>query len=308
VENQTLLERFCSSLVATERRSPLTAETYRLEIRRFLEYLEAQNAGIETVNAAFLSAYLEKRSSVDGIDPRSSAKAISCLRSFFRYVTDQGMREDNPALVLESPKRRMYLPEVLDRQTVEELLDKIDSSIPGGLRDRTLFEFIYSTGLRISEAAGLNIKDINFAEGIARVRGKGNKERFVVFGSEAASWLKRYLQEGRPRIAGNKALGREGAALFIGRSGRRLSRKGIWKNYAKYALAQGSGSRVHTLRHSFATELLAGGADLRTVQELLGHANLATTQIYTHVDVSLLKESHRRFMPKLKGLAAGRGV
>jgi integrase/recombinase XerD len=305
LENQTLLERFCSGLVATERRSPLTAETYGLEIRRFLEYLESQNAGIETVNAADLSAYLEKRSAADGIDSRSSAKAISCLRSFFRYVIDQGIREDNPALVLESPKRRMYLPEVLDRDTVEELLDKIDVSVPRGLRDRSLFEFIYSAGLRISEAAGLNIKDINFAEGIARVRGKGNKERFVVFGSEAASWLRRFLQEGRPRIAGKKARGREGQALFIGRSGKRLSRKGIWKNYAKYALAQGSGSRVHTLRHSFATELLAGGADLRTVQELLGHADLCTTQIYTHVDVGLLKESHRRFMPKLKGRGRG---
>jgi integrase/recombinase XerD len=306
VEKQTLLERFCCSLVAVERRSPLTAETYGIEIRRFLEWLESQNTGIETVNAAFLSAYLEKRISADGIDPRSSAKAISCLRSFFRYVTDLGIREDNPALVLESPKRRVYLPEVLDRYTVEKLLDRIDTAAPGGLRDRALFELIYSSGLRISEAASLNIKDINFAEGIARVRGKGNKERFVVFGGEAAALLKKYLEEGRTRIAGKKALGREGQALFIGRSGKRLSRKGIWKNYAKYALAEGTGSRVHTLRHSFATELLAGGADLRTVQELLGHADLSTTQIYTLDNVDLLKESHRRFMPRLKGLAEER--
>jgi integrase/recombinase XerD len=150
------------------------------------------------------------------------------------------------------------------------------------------------------------VRDIDFTEGVAKVRGKGNKERLAVFGPEATVWLKHYLDESRPALAG--AGGRIAvsgvtvsgiSALFVGRRGKRLSRKGIWKNYSRYAALAGTGSRVHTLRHSFATALLRGGADLRTVQALLGHADLATTQIYTHVDTELLKENHRKYLPQL---------
>jgi integrase/recombinase XerD len=164
------------------------------------------------------------------------------------------------------------------------------------LRDRAIFELIYSSGLRVSEAVALNIRDLYFPEGIVRLRGKGNKERLVPFGGEAALWLRRYLEAGRPKLQKN---GRS-PALFLGRTGKRLSRKGIWRNYAALTVPAGTSSRVHTLRHSYATELLAGGADLRSVQELLGHADLATTQIYTHVDMALLKESLKRYRPKLK--------
>jgi integrase/recombinase XerD len=193
----------------------------------------------------------------------------------------------------------MHLPGVHSRETVDRLLGMMETETPRGLRDRALFELIYSAGLRISEASGLNIKDLDFSQGLLRVRGKGNKERLVPLGEEAARWLRRYLKESRPVLAG----ARPGNALFIGRTGKRLSRKGIWKNYAALADLAGIGSKLHTLRHSYATELLAGGADLRSVQELLGHADLSTTQIYTHVDVSLLRESHRRYMPKLRSCA-----
>jgi integrase/recombinase XerD len=310
LDNRELLEKFYSRLLAIERRSPLTAETYRLEIRRFLEYLEREKISAALADSNGLAAYLEKRGEEDGIDSRSAAKAVSCLRSFFRFAVDEGIRPDNPALALESPRRRMYLPEVLDRETVEKLLAAVDTSGPLGLRDRTLYELVYSAGLRISEAAGLNIRDIDLSGGVAKVRGKGSRERLAVFGSEAARWLRRYLQEGRPLLAKGRGKGPQIAspALFIGRSGKRLSRKGIWKNYARLAGFAGTGSRLHALRHSFATELLAGGADLRTVQELLGHADLSTTQIYTHVDVGLLRESHRRYMPRLKNLASGGGA
>jgi integrase/recombinase XerD len=142
---------------------------------------------------------------------------------------------------------------------------------------------------------GLDLKDIFFGERILRVKGKGGKERMAVFGDEAAGRLKTYLKESRPLLAGKKQL----KALFISRRGKRLSRKGIWKNYSLLAALAGTSSKLHTLRHSFATELLAGGADLRQVQELLGHADLATTQIYTHVDVSLLRENHRKYLPRL---------
>lgn len=308
MENSLLLERFCSRLVAMERRSPLTAQTYGLEIRRFLEYLEAEQVAVAAVDSFRLSAYLEKRRETEGIDSRSAAKAISCLRSFFRYVMDEGLRSDNPALALEAPRRRMYLPEVLDREAVETMLAAVDIGSPRGLRDRAIYELIYSAGLRISEAVGLNLRDLDLAGGLARVKGKGNKERLAVFGPEAAAWLGRYLREARPRLAEGRRSGGprlSSQALFIGSGGKRLSRKGIWKNYARVTALTGTGSRLHALRHSFATGMLAGGADLRTVQELLGHADLSTTQIYTHVDPGLLRESHRRFMPKLKDLVPG---
>jgi integrase/recombinase XerD len=176
------------------------------------------------------------------------------------------------------------------------MLAAVDISSPRGIRDRALFEFVYSAGLRISEAAGLNLGDLFFDEQLARVRGKGGKERLVPFGGEAARWLKIYLNEARPGLAGAG----KSRALFIGKGGRRLSRKGIWKNYGAVTNLLGISSKIHTLRHSYATELLAGGADLRSVQELLGHANLETTQIYTHVDLSRLRENHRRYLPKLR--------
>ncbi|MDR1587513.1 MAG: tyrosine recombinase [Treponema sp.] len=295
-----LLKGFCARLIAVERRSPLTAETYRLEIRRFLEYLETEKLELAELDSSQVICYLECRRLQDRIDSRSTAKVVSCLRSFFRFVQDAGIMKGNPAAVLDLPKRTMRLPDVLSREAVEKILAAADTKNPLGLRNRALYEFIYSAGLRVSEAVNLKLQDINFGEGLARVTGKGGKERFVVFGQEAASWLKRYIGEARPKILG----ARRSNFLFVGRTGRRLSRKGMWKNYHRYVMMTGTKSRLHTLRHSFATELLKGGADLRSVQELLGHADITTTQIYTHVDVSLLRENHRKFLPKLKDLAS----
>jgi len=295
-----LLNKFLAWLAAVERRLPLTVATYGTELRRFLDYAEKNGMDIETAGTDQIVAYLEWLKAAHQLDSRSMAKIISSLRSFFRFAAAEGIRPDNPAALLESPRRRFSLPETMDRETVERLLAAMDTGSPLGLRDRALFEIIYSSGLRISEAAGLNIRDIDFNEGVARVKGKGSKERLTVFGNEAAAWLRRYLAESRP-VLSEKSV--HSNALFVGRSGRRLSRKGIWKNYARYAAATGTPSRVHTLRHSFATGLLQGGADLRTVQALLGHADLATTQIYTHVDVNLLKESHRKYLPRLGQLA-----
>ena len=296
MEKAELLSRFCSRLVAIERRAVLTKDCYRLEIRRFLDFLEAEDTLLGDVDAGFLCAYLSMRRDSEEIDSRTAAKAISALRSFFRFAMDEGLVKDNPAFTLESPKPAANLPEVMDSKTIEGLLDTIKTDTPLGIRDRSLFELIYSAGLRVSEAVGMNIKDIDLESGVAKVRGKGNKERLVLFGQEAATELKYYLQEARPKLAGKV---NKNNALFIGRSGKRLSRKGIWKNYSKYALLAGTSSHLHTLRHSFATSLLAGGADLRTVQELLGHADLSTTQIYTHVDTGILRENHRRFLPSL---------
>jgi integrase/recombinase XerD len=296
METAAILERYRSRLLALERRAPLTAETYQAEVRRLLEWVELNNLDIASVDGAEISHYLDYRRLEDFLDSRSIAKAISALRSFFRYLVDEQIRTDNPVMILETPRRSMHLPSVLSREAVEKILEMIDHSTPIGLRDRTIFELIYSAGLRVSEAVILNVQDIFLEKGIIQVRGKGNKERLVPFGEEAEKWLRLYLLDSRPKLAGAV----RSSALFIGRTGKRLSRKGIWKNYSAITGIAGTSSKLHTLRHSYATELLAGGADLRSVQELLGHADLTTTQIYTHVDVSLLRENHRRFMPKLR--------
>jgi integrase/recombinase XerD len=291
-----LLEHYRSNLLVMERRSLLTVETYETEIRIFLAWLSESGLEAASVKPEDLSRYLDFRREKNSIDSRSAAKAISALRSFFRYIADEGIREDNPALILELPKKKRKLPAVLSREAVDKMLASIDVSGPRGIRDRALFEFIYSAGLRISEAAGLNLSDVFFGERIAKIRGKGGKERLVPFGDEAAHWLRLYLDEARPHLAGAA----NGQALFIAKGGKRLSRKGIWKNYGEVTDILGISSKLHTLRHSYATELLIGGADLRSVQELLGHADLVTTQIYTHVDISRLRENHRRYLPKLR--------
>ena len=299
MDNRELLSRYCTRLVAMERRAPLTAATYRSEIIKFLEYMDEYKLKAANLDPSQLSGYLDKRRNQDHINSRSTAKAISCLRSFYRFLVDAGICYDNPALVLELPRRHVNLPGTIGKDQLDRIFELADNGTVLGMRNRAIYELIYSAGLRISEAVNLNIRDIDFSGGSARVMGKGRKERIVLFGSEAAFWMRRYMEEARPKLERGLAQGRNSPAFFIGRTGRRLSRKGVWKNYSQTAAMVGTVTRVHSLRHSFASDMLAGGADLRTVQELLGHADLATTQIYTHVDSSLLRESHRKFMPRL---------
>jgi len=302
LDKEIILTRFSSRLIAIERLSILTKDCYRLEIKNFLDFLDERKIPLEKADVLCLSSYLSYRHDNGRINSRSIAKIISALRSFFRFARDERLVNNNPADILEIPKRSMNLPEVMDADIIEELLDKIDIKKPGGSRDRCLFELIYSAGLRVSEAASLNIGDIDIESGVGKVRGKGNKERLVLFGKEAAFQLKQYIGFTRPKLAGKA---NRTQALFISRNGKRLSRKGIWKNYSKYALIAGTSSHIHALRHSFATGLLKGGADLRTVQELLGHADLSTTQIYTHVNTAVLRENHRMYLPKLKTQGMG---
>ena len=324
VDKQALLDRYYSRLIALERRAPLTAETYRLEIRRFLDWLEveklslgddlpgksrgndsaAQNADNtgQVIGLSHVTHYLAQRRIADGIDSRSVAKAISALRSFFRFLSDDGHSGDYSFItLLQIPHWSNRLPKVHRRDDVDRLLALVDTGTPLGVRNRALYELIYSAGLRISEAVSLNMDDLYLSRNIARVSGKGNKERLVIFGGDAEGWLKRYVEEVRPKFLGR----RSSKAVFVGRSGKRLSRKGIWKNYSSLAMQAGLSTKLHTLRHTFATELLSGGADLRSVQELLGHAQLSTTQIYTHVDSARLRDSHRKYLPKLKNWSGG---
>ncbi|MDR2144272.1 MAG: tyrosine-type recombinase/integrase, partial [Treponema sp.] len=220
-----VLSGYRSRLIAIERRSPLTAETYVGEIRFFLEYGRNRAGGtpedtdwLLSVDSSFLVAYLEERRK--NIGPRSAAKALSALRSFFRYLAFLGIREDNPAAILESPGRECGLPSVLKKEKIEAILEAIDISKPLGIRNRAIYELIYSAGLRVSEAARLDLKDLFFDGRLVRARGKGEKERMALFGDEAARRLKTYLAESRPLLAGKKQV----KALFVSRRGKRLSR------------------------------------------------------------------------------------
>ncbi|MEI8094068.1 MAG: tyrosine recombinase [Spirochaetales bacterium] len=229
-----------------------------------------------------------------GAGPRTSARILSILRNWFEFLQFRQVRADNPMDLVESPKLLPSTPEVFSLGEVEQLLAAIPLDTPEGLRDRTLFELIYSAGLRVSEATGLTLDRLYLAEGVVRVTGKGDKDRFVPLGSQALRWLARYLEEARPRLLKDKRL----VAVFLNFRGDELGRKGIWKNFKVYAVKAGLEGKVHTLRHSFATHLLAGGADLRSVQELLGHVSINTTQIYTHVDQGELSRQHRKFHPR----------
>lgn len=286
--------RFRDYLTVELRLSDRTVETYLRECHSFATYMKDEGLDASEVDAEKIIAYLVRRQE-DGLDQRTIAKVVSSLRSFFQFLVLTRMRNDNPALIIDMPKAEHRVPGVLRVEEVERILETIDVSTPHGLRDRALFELIYSCGLRISEAVELTRKKLYLREGLLRVRGKGNKERLVPIGGEAVSWLERYLEHGRPQLAKN---GRSKDYLFLNHLGSGLSRKGIWKRFRELTERVGLAAKVHTLRHSFATHLLDGGADLRSVQELLGHADISTTQIYTHVDRDDLRSYHKDFHPR----------
>lgn len=288
--SRQVAEGFYSDLILVERKAELTAQTYVFCIEEFLLYLEKENILLSSVSVQNLFYYLVYRKT-NGTSEITVAKDISSLRAFGSYLKRKNIWTENYALELDRPKAAKSLPKVLSVEQVEALLAAIDTEKPLGIRDRALFELIYSCGLRISEASGLLVSNIHFEEMMLLVRGKGDKERIIPFGDEAAFWLKKWLYEVRPGIVGNKQV----PEVFVNFHGVPLSRKGIWKNFQTLEAKSGVDAKVHTLRHSFATHLLSGGADLRSVQELLGHADLATTQIYTHIDSEELHDYHKQY-------------
>ncbi len=287
-----LLKNFYADLRTVERREELTAETYRESVQIFLDYLVEKKIKLSAVNNKVLLYYLADRKT-RGMTELTLAKDISALRAFGSYLVRQGFWEENFAALLDRPKAHRDLPRVLSVEQVDSLLSVIDVSKPLGVRDRALFELIYSCGLRISEACGLLIENLHLNERILIVRGKGDKERMVPFGETAKSRLVAYLNDVRPLLVKGKAV----PEVFVNYKGKAISRKGVWKRFQELEALSGVHAKVHTLRHSFATHLLSGGMDLRSVQELLGHADLATTTIYTHVDDKRLREGHAEFFP-----------
>jgi integrase/recombinase XerD len=303
VRERDSIERYGTWLLTARRRSPLTLEAYVREARALSSWLSGRGVALESANVDSILEYLAYRRA-SGLGPRTIARIMSSIRGFYKYLRLEGLRSDDPTGLLESPRQVKSLPDVIKAQDVNLMLGAIDIKTPGGLRDRALFELIYSCGLRISEAAALGFDSLYLKERFIRVVGKRRKERILPFGEDALNWLERYLAEGRPALE----KGRRSERVFLNRAGKGISRKGVWKRFSELRIASGIGGKVHSLRHSFATHLLAGGADLRTVQELLGHADISTTQIYTHVDADDLAMAHEAYFPRSKAGAAGSGA
>ena len=287
-----LVGAFAAYLQTELRLAEATVSVYTHEARLLSRYCAAERP-LPEFTGADLIQYLVHRQ-LEGASRKTTAKALSALRAFFAFLQREGLVEANPAENVETPRIPRHIPEVFSREEVERLLAAIDLNTPGGVRDRFLFELIYSCGLRVSEAAELTLERIYKTEKFLRVLGKGGKERIVPFGDVALEWLERYQSGARPALARGRRL----ASLFVNHLGQPLTRKGMWKRFKGYALEAGVAGKIHTLRHSFATHLLKGGADLRTVQVLLGHADIGTTQIYTHVEESELAEYHRLYHPR----------
>lgn len=284
------LNQFYSDLILVKRDSEQTALTYKISVEEFLNYLAAEKIKLKDVSAQILITFLIKRQT-EGACELTISKDISAIRAFGDYLVRKNYWSENIALLLEKPKVSKKLPKVLSIEQIDKLLSKIDTKTPSGIRDDALFELIYSCGLRISEACSLKVSNVHLEEKLILVHGKGDKERIVPFGERALEKIKKYLIEVRPNLVKNKNV----LQVFVNYRGEPISRKGVWKRFKEFEMLSDIDAKVHTLRHSFATHLLAGGADLRSVQELLGHSDLSTTTIYTHVTDDQLENAHEKY-------------
>jgi len=275
-----------------------TISAYRRDLQKFDEFARKRKLTLESVSrddlVDFLAGLYRQK-----LESRTVARQLVTLRNFFRFAQIQDLIPEDPSINLESPKIRRHLPGYLRLEEVEKLLEQPDSGTPTGLRDRAMLEVLYSTGLRVSELIGLGVSDLDSKVGCVRCIGKGDKERIVPVGKKALTMVDKYLREGRPQLLRN-ARASAGPALFVNRRGVALSRVGVWKILSAYG--RRAGLRValtpHMLRHSFATHLLERGADLRSVQLMLGHADISTTQIYTHVVEERLKQIYKAHHPR----------
>ena len=272
-----------------------TVRAYERDLRRFRDWLGNRNATKLTIRElADYAAWLAKQS----LAPASIGRHIVSLRMFFRYLQLEGVLEENLAELLGSPKLWERVPHVIGAPQLQKLLECPRAPLPAWRRDRAILELLYATGCRVSELASIRLEDVHLTESYCRCRGKGNKERMVPLGQRAVAAVEAYLEHERPKFVAGRSPAP--AWLLVSRRGRPLARERIWELIKRYAVQAGAPADVspHWLRHTFATHLLSGGADLRQVQELLGHANIATTQIYTHVDQRRLKAVHARFHPR----------
>jgi integrase/recombinase XerD len=294
-----VLKRYLEGLAVERGLAQNSIDAYRRDLERLARALDRPKANPEAVgldllsaDAAAIAGHLRELRR-QGLNPRSISRALSAIRGFYENLVESGERADNPAVNLLPPKLSRTLPKVLSEPQVESLLNAPDLSTPLGLRDRAMLELLYATGLRVSELVGLTLSQLRLDVGFLIAFGKGSKERVVQVGEQAEAWLHRYLKEVRPGLAHRHE------TVFVNYSGEPMSRVGFWKNLAAYGVKTGVRDlSPHVLRHSFATHLLEHGADLRSVQMMLGHADISTTQIYTHIHQERLKSLYDRFHPR----------
>lgn len=293
---EPLLDLFLTYVRVERGLRPKTVDAYGSDLQRYLEHLHRE--GIENpdqIEPAHILGHLTALAR-GGLSPRSQARHLAAIRMFHRFLLADRLAQCDPARAVDRPKLGRSLPVVLGHGEIEALLSVPDAHTAVGARDRAMLELLYATGLRVSELCDLTLEDLHLQAGYLVARGKGAKERIVPVGMAAIEAVEHYLRFSRPEIA----RGRESRYLFVGPGGRRLSRQTVWKRIRKLARQAGIDRPVspHKLRHSFATHLLEGGADLRAVQQMLGHADVSTTQIYTHVNSKRLREQYDRYHPR----------
>ncbi|MDR6179689.1 integrase/recombinase XerD [Pseudomonas sp. SORGH_AS 211] len=292
---ERLIEEFLDALWLEKGLSPHTRSAYRTDLLAFARWLEGRGLTLETVGRDAVLDHLGWRLS-EGYQARSTARFLSGLRSFYKYGVREGRIAEDPTLLVSMPQLGAPLPKSLSEADVEALLAAPDTEDSLGLRDRTMLEVLYATGLRVTELISLTLDEINLREGSLRVFGKGSKERLIPLGEEAIAWLESYLKTARPLLLG----GQPDDILFPSQRGTPMTRQTFWHRIKLHAQVAGIRTSLspHTLRHAFATHLLNHGADLRTVQMLLGHTSLSTTQIYTHVARVRLQQLHAQHHPR----------
>lgn len=292
---ERLIEEFLNALWLEKGLSPHTRSAYRTDLLAFARWLEGRGLTLESVGRDAVLDHLGWRLS-EGYQARSTARFLSGLRSFYKYAVREGRLAEDPTLLVSMPQLGAPLPKSLSEADVEALLAAPDTEDTLGLRDRTMLEVLYATGLRVTELISLTLDEINLREGSLRVFGKGSKERLIPLGEEAIAWLESYLKTARPLLLG----GQPGDILFPSQRGTPMTRQTFWHRIKLHAQVAGIRTSLspHTLRHAFATHLLNHGADLRTVQMLLGHTSLSTTQIYTHVARVRLQQLHAQHHPR----------
>jgi integrase/recombinase XerD len=293
--DQALLDQFCDALWLEDGLARNTLDAYRHDLRQFALWLAARQRTLIAANGENLQAYLAHLFAKQA-KARTSSRALSAFKRFYQYLVRERVLATDPSLNIDSPKLPRGLPKSLTEDDVERLLAAPDAKRVLGLRDRAMLETLYATGLRVSELIGLKIAQTRLDVGVVRVMGKGSKERLVPLGDEAVAWLKRYHQEARPALLSGKL----SDAVFVTARGGAMTRQSFWHLIKRHALIAGIKQSLspHTLRHAFATHLVNHGADLRVVQLLLGHADISTTQIYTHVARERLKKLHAEHHPR----------
>jgi integrase/recombinase XerD len=295
-QDEAVIDRFSDGLWMERGLSRNTLSAYRSDLRKLARWLmQTHGRALLQARRGDLLAYLAQQS-IQGHKSRSTARLLSSLRQFYQHALREGWLQKDPSVLIEAPKLGRPLPKSLTEREVEALLEAPDSANPEGFRDRVMLEVLYATGLRVSELVGLRQAQLSLNQGLVRITGKGGKERLVPLGEEALEWLDRFFRGPRGALLGARSC----EALFPTRRGAGMTRQAFWYRIKKHALTAGIAKPLspHTLRHAFATHLLDHGADLRVVQMLLGHSDLSTTQIYTHVARERLKSLHARHHPR----------